>query len=365
MGGTPILRLLARGPRARTSPARPRASSTARRTTSSTQMADDGFVRRCACRRPGRGLRRGRPDRRRRGRRRGGQARRSWPVSPSACGWIAAMSRPAATAGSAGDHRRHRGRTSRGARVETGLAIRLIAEALAAKPTLTTRRGGCLARRPCPVRPSSADGGVRTASRSRRRGWVVSRSRARVRAARRPRRRSWRTCSPVRRGGRQHVGRPAAQAGSGREPRLPKARGFFLGRPASATRSMTDDARRGARPRLVDRYRRFLPITDATPALTLGEGFTPLVSPAPRLGAHRRPEPAPQARGPEPDRLVQGPGHGRRRVEGDRGGRDVDHLRLDRQHVGVAPRRTVLPPGSRSSSSCRRARSRSASSSRR
>ncbi|NJD28239.1 MAG: threonine synthase [Chloroflexi bacterium] len=38
------------------------------------------------------------------------------------------------------------------------------------------------------------------------------------------------------------------------------------------------------RPRLVERYREFLPITDATPALTLGEGFTPLVA-APRLGA--------------------------------------------------------------------------------
>jgi threonine synthase len=38
------------------------------------------------------------------------------------------------------------------------------------------------------------------------------------------------------------------------------------------------------RQRLVERYRRFLPITDATPALTLGEGFTPLVA-APRLGA--------------------------------------------------------------------------------
>ena len=34
------------------------------------------------------------------------------------------------------------------------------------------------------------------------------------------------------------------------------------------------------RPRLVDRYREFLPITDATPRLSLGEGFTPLV----RLG---------------------------------------------------------------------------------
>jgi threonine synthase len=34
----------------------------------------------------------------------------------------------------------------------------------------------------------------------------------------------------------------------------------------------------------MERYRRFLPISDATPALTLGEGSTPLVA-APRLGA--------------------------------------------------------------------------------
>lgn len=39
-----------------------------------------------------------------------------------------------------------------------------------------------------------------------------------------------------------------------------------------------------ARPRLMERYRRFLPVTDATPPLTLGEGATPLVH-APRLGA--------------------------------------------------------------------------------
>jgi threonine synthase len=38
------------------------------------------------------------------------------------------------------------------------------------------------------------------------------------------------------------------------------------------------------RQRLVERYRAFLPISDATPELTLGEGFTPLVA-APRLGA--------------------------------------------------------------------------------
>ena len=38
------------------------------------------------------------------------------------------------------------------------------------------------------------------------------------------------------------------------------------------------------RPRLMERYRRFLPVTDATPELTLGEGATPLVH-ARRLGA--------------------------------------------------------------------------------
>jgi threonine synthase len=38
------------------------------------------------------------------------------------------------------------------------------------------------------------------------------------------------------------------------------------------------------RQRLVERYRAFLPVSEATPELTLGEGFTPLVA-APRLGA--------------------------------------------------------------------------------
>lgn len=48
---------------------------------------------------------------------------------------------------------------------------------------------------------------------------------------------------------------------------------------------MTDSpARPAGRPRLMERYRRFLPVTDATPALTLGEGDTPLVH-APRFGA--------------------------------------------------------------------------------
>jgi threonine synthase len=52
------------------------------------------------------------------------------------------------------------------------------------------------------------------------------------------------------------------------------------------TEPMTEPSTRPgtARPRLLERYRRFLPITDATPPLTLGEGFTPLVR-AGRLGA--------------------------------------------------------------------------------
>ena len=43
-------------------------------------------------------------------------------------------------------------------------------------------------------------------------------------------------------------------------------------------------AARIARPTLVDRYRRFLPVTDATPVVSLGEGMTPLVH-LRRLGA--------------------------------------------------------------------------------
>ena len=48
---------------------------------------------------------------------------------------------------------------------------------------------------------------------------------------------------------------------------------------------MTDmvDGLVAPRPRLMERYRRFLPITEATPSLTLGEGATPLVHAA-RLG---------------------------------------------------------------------------------
>jgi threonine synthase len=47
---------------------------------------------------------------------------------------------------------------------------------------------------------------------------------------------------------------------------------------------MTVGSPASARPTLVDRYRAFLPVTDATPRLTLGEGFTPLVR-LDRIGA--------------------------------------------------------------------------------
>src|SRR6476661_8087521 len=40
----------------------------------------------------------------------------------------------------------------------------------------------------------------------------------------------------------------------------------------------------GARPRLIDRYQRYLPVTDMTPRLSLGEGDTPLIH-ARRLGS--------------------------------------------------------------------------------
>jgi len=46
---------------------------------------------------------------------------------------------------------------------------------------------------------------------------------------------------------------------------------------------MTPSATGRARPTLVDRYRAFLPVTDATPVLSLGEGSTPLV-PLKRIG---------------------------------------------------------------------------------
>jgi threonine synthase len=61
-----------------------------------------------------------------------------------------------------------------------------------------------------------------------------------------------------------------------------------VGRPASGRCRVTADtgaaAAPRARPTLVERYRRFLPVSDATPVISLGEGLTPLVH-LRRLGA--------------------------------------------------------------------------------
>ena len=159
-------------------------------------------------------------------------------------------------------------------------------------------------------------------------------------------------------------GGPDRRAARGRSARAAPADGAGSTRRCTARR--VDAAALPARPSLVERYRRFLPVTDATPALTLGEGFTPLVA-APRLGARIGvPEPAPQARGPEPDRLVQGPGHGRRRRR--RRSRRARRSIICASTGNTSAQRGRLRRGgraSRSRSCCRRARSRSASCSRR
>ncbi len=54
----------------------------------------------------------------------------------------------------------------------------------------------------------------------------------------------------------------------------------MIGRPPAAATA----GRAGGRPSLVERYRAYLPISEATPVVSLGEGFTPLVQ-ARRLGA--------------------------------------------------------------------------------
>ncbi len=56
------------------------------------------------------------------------------------------------------------------------------------------------------------------------------------------------------------------------------------GVPVQAVPGARAGARATARPRLLERYRAFLPVSAATPVVSLGEGFTPLIR-ATRLGA--------------------------------------------------------------------------------
>ena len=69
---------------------------------------------------------------------------------------------------------------------------------------------------------------------------------------------------------------------------------------------MSRDAR--ATPGLIERYRERLPFDAGDPVVTLGEGSTPLVH-APRAVRARRRGGVAEARGRQPDRLVQGPRH--------------------------------------------------------
>ena len=84
-------------------------------------------------------------------------------------------------------------------------------------------------------------------------------------------------------------------------------------------------------PGLIERYRERLPFAAEDPVVSLGEGSTPLVH-APGPVRARRGRGVVQARGAQPDGLVQGPGDDLRRLgRGARGGRG-HRLRLDRQH---------------------------------
>ena len=90
-------------------------------------------------------------------------------------------------------------------------------------------------------------------------------------------------------------------------------------------------------PGIIEAYRDRLPVTDRTPVVTLNEGNTPLVD-APRLSEQVGARGAPEDRGREPDRLVQGPRHDRRDLQGGRRRRQGRRVRVDRQHVGVGRR---------------------------
>ena len=114
----------------------------------------------------------------------------------------------------------------------------------------------------------------------------------------------------------------------------------FVGRAASVMRVegiASDGLSRGTAarpwPGLIEAYRDRLPVTERTPNVTLCEGGTPLI-PARELSRRTGCEVYLKVEGANPDRIVQGPRHDGRDLEGGRGRRAGRHLRLDRQHVG-------------------------------
>ena len=90
-------------------------------------------------------------------------------------------------------------------------------------------------------------------------------------------------------------------------------------------------------PGVIEAYRDHLPVTDATPVVTLLEGDTPLLE-APRLSERVGARVLLKLEGHEPHRLVQGPGHDPGHLQGPRGGGQGRGVRLDRQHLRLGRR---------------------------
>ncbi len=84
---------------------------------------------------------------------------------------------------------------------------------------------------------------------------------------------------------------------------------------------------------LIERYHERLPFEPGDQLVSLQEGSTPLLR-APVLSRDRRRDGAAEARGRQPDRLVQGSRHDLRGLGGRARRRQGGDLRLDRQHRG-------------------------------
>ena len=86
---------------------------------------------------------------------------------------------------------------------------------------------------------------------------------------------------------------------------------------------------------VIEEYRDRLPVTDATPVVTLREGGTPLVAVRPALRRDRLRRLA-EVRGSQPHGFVQGPRDDARDQQGDGGRREGRRLRVHRQHSASA-----------------------------
>ena len=238
-------------------------------------------LRRRARRGAGARLRGGRPGGRRRGRRCRQQARRSWPGSRSSAG---STRQPSAT--------RPDGRGRPGRPGITG-----VSREDRRTPGGSAGSSGCWRWRAADRGRRHRGGGPadrparRLRSRPHRRCPEPDRDRRRAASGGRVRRpgRRWRGdgVGGARRPDRHRARRRLHVGSEARRRRAPHGRDIVPTRRRLAPGdqrhpvpdSMTDRTSSPPlpRPRLVERYRRFLPVTDETPPLTLGEGATPLV----------------------------------------------------------------------------------------